>query len=151
MGCPPHHQWECSHKCSLHPWTRVTHHVHHPAPYLFTSGLRHPFLFWHWQQAQWTVVGLCLLNTKNGEGRHQQGMLDRCGAHAMHGQDWLQSVKPPAMVLLLLPLLVTHTDCGEEDPYLRHLHAPIPWFLSTYIVSPRPNPALHSQLTPLKN
>ena len=66
------------------------------------------------------MVQLCLLDTKNGEGSHQQGMPDR-GV-----QDWLQSIKPLAMVLLPLPLLVTHADRGQEGPYLGHLHAPVP-------------------------
>ena len=156
MGRPPPHQWDfmdlrsppqCSRERSLRPRTRVTHHVHRrthvqPGTVLFHIGLAPPFfvLFWHWQRARRTVVRLCLLDTKNGEGRHQQGTLDRWGAHAMRGQDRLQSVKPPAMVLLLLPLPVAHADRGEEGPYLGRLHAPIPHLVLVHVYRLPPPP-----------
>ena len=69
----------------------------------------------------------------------------------MHGQDRLQSVKPPAMVLLLLSLPVAHADREKKVHILVVcMLLFLIGFSSTYIVSPRPHPALRSRLTPVR-
>ena len=90
-----------------------------------TSGLHPPFLI---LAASLADGGLTLSSQ-----HHKQGMPDRCGAHTMCGQDRLQSVKLPALVLLLLPLPVTPADHGEAGPYFGCLHAPVPHWVLIHI------------------
>ena len=104
-------QYSC--KCSLHPQTHLLNTSctppyaqsawHHTCTRCSTSGL-HPLF---------DIGSKQTLSSRH----HKQGMRDRCGAHTMCGQDWLQSIKPPEMMLLLPPLPVTHTDHRQEGPY----------------------------------
>ena len=68
----------------------------------------------------------------------------------MCGQDRLQSIKPPAMVLLLLPMLVAHMD-HEKKVHISVICMLLflIGFVSMYIVSPRPHPTLRLQLMPV--
>ena len=138
---------QCSRERSLRPRTCVAHHVHRRTHVqrgtVPVHRARHgacAALFWY-LAASPADGGPTLLDTKNGEGRYQKGTPDRCGAHAMRGQD-LQSVTPPVIVLLLLPLPVAHADRGEEGPYLGRLHAPVPHrvLVHVYRLPPAPTP-----------